>query len=108
MLNEDYGMLYCYPTEMDVEKLWEAARSFLRNTGSNPLMGRMSYSYAKQLGPLVKEINIQYVFADTIRADRFVIAKVEMYNQRHSYIFQLRFLKLGEMGIQILLQTIQM
>jgi len=76
MLNEDYGMLYCFPTEKDVEKLWDACRSFFKNTGTNPLIGRMSYNLSFQLGSNIKHIDIEHIFADTVKAPREIIAKI--------------------------------
>jgi len=80
MLNEDYGMIFSHPVSSGVRKLWDATVQFFSETGSNGLLGRASFSmvkeYEKNLASPLKNIEVNFIFADTMHVARETIAKI--------------------------------
>jgi len=75
MLNEDYAMIYAYPTKFDVREISNVCVSFLNNTGTNGLFGRMSYNITLHNAHPSK-IDINTILVDTIKVQRSTVAKI--------------------------------
>jgi len=73
LLNEDYGMLYSSP--IDSETLWKACQQYFIKDNANPFMGRSSYPIVHEVIPNAS-INLQYVFADTVKCSKEEISKI--------------------------------
>jgi ubiquinone/menaquinone biosynthesis C-methylase UbiE len=87
MLNEDYGMMFYSGVKnaAKVDSLWrDGTCQYFISTGTNPHMGRDSFPIVKRIeaewnpqqNKKIDDIRIDYLFADTIRVDRNILATI--------------------------------
>lgn len=74
LIAEDYGMLWCHPTETDSDTFWQVLpRRYSAGAGCDLLVGRKTFTYLHDLG--MSDINVDYVVVDTVRVDREIFAR---------------------------------
>ncbi len=75
VIAEDYGMIHFQPRQLDSDDLWEVApKEFGRATATDLRLGRRAYSLLRNLG--LREITVDYVVVDTVRAPRPAFAAI--------------------------------
>ncbi|TMA30572.1 MAG: class I SAM-dependent methyltransferase [Deltaproteobacteria bacterium] len=75
VISEDYGMLWCHPTELDSDGFWQRIpHLFGKAIGCDLYVGRKTYTYLHDLG--MKDIAVDYVVVDTLRVARETFARI--------------------------------
>ncbi len=75
VLAEDYGMLWCHPTEHDSDGFWQRLpQLFGRALGCDNHIGRKMFEVLADLG--LRDVTVDYVVVDTIRVPRDTFARI--------------------------------
>jgi hypothetical protein len=75
LIVEDYGMIQMAPTQLDVNRFWNATPSlFERATGTDLHIGRNAFTLLTDLG--FRDLSIDYVVVDPLRVPRDVFAQI--------------------------------
>jgi ubiquinone/menaquinone biosynthesis C-methylase UbiE len=75
LISEDYGMLWCHPTELDSDGFWQRfPPRFAKAIGCDLHVGRKTFTLLHDLGML--EIAADYIVVDTLRVHREVFASI--------------------------------
>jgi ubiquinone/menaquinone biosynthesis C-methylase UbiE len=75
LIAEDYGMLHCYPTELDADGFWQRIpQRYSAAAGCDLHVGRKTYTLLHDLG--MTEIAADYVVIDTLRVPRETFARI--------------------------------
>lgn len=75
LIAEDYGMLHCFPTELDADDFWQRIpRRYAAGVGCDLHVGRKTFTLLHDLG--MKDIRVDYVVVDTIRVARETLARI--------------------------------
>lgn len=75
LLAEDYGMLWCHPTELDSDGFWQRIPNrYGPAVGCDLHVGRKMFTYLTDLG--LQDIAVDYVVLDTLRAPRETFARI--------------------------------
>lgn len=75
LIAEDYGMLHCYPTELDADDFWQRfPPRYSAATGSDLHVGRKTFTFLHDLG--MTDIRCDYVVVDTVRVPRETFARI--------------------------------
>lgn len=75
LIAEDYGMLHCYPTELDADGFWQRfPPRYSAGTGCDLHIGRKTYTLLHDLG--MTGIAVDYVVVDTLRVPRETFARI--------------------------------
>ncbi|HSP16457.1 MAG TPA: methyltransferase domain-containing protein [Thermoanaerobaculia bacterium] len=75
LISEDYGMLWCHPTELDSDGFWQRfPPRFGKAIGCDLHVGRKTFTLLYDLG--MAAISVDYVVVDTLRVDREIFARI--------------------------------
>lgn len=75
LIAEDYGMLWCYPTELDADQFWQRApRAYGAAVGCDLFVGRKMFTLLQDLN--LRDIAVDYVVVDTLRVPRDTFARI--------------------------------
>lgn len=75
LISEDYGMLWCHPTELDSDGFWQQfPPRFAAAVGCDLHVGRKTFTLLHDLGAV--EIRADYIVVDTLRVDREIFARI--------------------------------
>lgn len=75
LLSEDYGMLWCYPTELEADVFWQRFPwQFEAAVGGDLHIGRKTFTHLHDLG--MKDIAVDYIVLDTVRVPREIFARI--------------------------------
>jgi ubiquinone/menaquinone biosynthesis C-methylase UbiE len=75
LISEDYGMLWCHPTESGSDGFWlRIPPLYGAAVGCDLHVGRKTYTYLHDLG--CTEIAVDYVVVDTLRVARETFARI--------------------------------
>ena len=75
VIAEDYGMLHCYPTELDADGFWQRfPQRYSAAVGCDLHVGRKAYTLLHDLG--MTDIAADYVVLDTLRVPRETFARI--------------------------------
>ena len=75
ILAEDYGMLWCHPTELDSDGFWQRLPPrFAAAVGCDLHVGRKTYTLLHDLG--CADIAVDYIVVDTLRVPRETFARI--------------------------------
>jgi SAM-dependent methyltransferase len=75
VLAEDYGMMWCHPTELDSDGFWQGLpQEFARAVGCDNHVGRKMFTLLTDLG--LSEIAVDYAVVDTLRVPRDTFARI--------------------------------
>ena len=75
LLVEDYGMIHFQERTLNPDELWnEGPLAFGKATGTDLRIGRHAYSILRGLG--VRDISVDYIVVDTLRAPRETFAAI--------------------------------
>ncbi len=75
LIAEDYGMLWCHPTELDADGFWlRIPPRYAAATGTDLHVGRKTFTLLRDLG--FADIAADYVVLDTIRVPRETFARI--------------------------------
>jgi len=75
LLAEDYGMLWCHPTELDSDGFWQRIPNrYGPAVGCDLHVGRKMFTYLTDLG--LEDVAVDYVVVDTLRAPRETFANI--------------------------------
>jgi SAM-dependent methyltransferase len=75
LIAEDYGMLWCHPTELDSDGFWQQyPPRFGASQGIDLHVGRKTFTLLNDLG--MTEIAVDYVVVDTLRVARDTFARI--------------------------------
>lgn len=75
LIAEDYGMLHCYPTELDADDFWQRIpRIYGPAIGCDLRVGRKAFTLLRDLG--MDDIRVDYVVVDTVRVPRGTFARI--------------------------------
>lgn len=75
LIAEDYGMLHCYPTELDPDDFWQRIPPrFSAAVGCDLHVGRKTFTYLRDLG--FTDIAGDYIVVDTLRVPRDTFARI--------------------------------
>jgi SAM-dependent methyltransferase len=75
LIAEDYGMLWCHPTELDSDGFWQRFPPRMSaGFGSDLHVGRKTFTLLHDLG--MTDIAVDYVVVDTIRVEREIFARI--------------------------------
>jgi SAM-dependent methyltransferase len=75
LIAEDYGMLWCHPTELDSDGFWQRIPSLYgAAVGCDLQVGRKTFTLLADLG--LADIAVDYVVVDTIRVPRETFARI--------------------------------
>lgn len=75
LIAEDYGMLHCYPTELDADGFWQRfPPRYSAGTGCDLHVGRKTFTYLHDLG--MTDVRCDYVVVDTLRVPRDTFARI--------------------------------
>jgi SAM-dependent methyltransferase len=75
LIAEDYGMLWCHPTEHDPDVFWrEGAMVFGDSIGTDLRIGRKMFTLLTDLD--LREITVDYLVVDTLRVPRETFARI--------------------------------
>ena len=75
LLAEDYGMLWCHPTELDSDGFWQRIpNQYGPAIGCDLHVGRKTFTHLTDLG--VRDIRVDYVVVDTLRVPRDTFARI--------------------------------
>ncbi len=75
LIPEDYGMLWCHPTELGSDNFWQKfPLRFAAAVGCDLHVGRKAFTLLHDAGMV--DIVADYVVVDTLRVDREVLARI--------------------------------
>ena len=75
VIAEDYGMLWCHPTELDSDGFWQRMPNLYGAAiGCDLHVGRKTFTHLTDLG--YSDIAVDYVVLDTIRVARDTFARI--------------------------------
>ena len=75
LIAEDYGMLHCYPTELDPDEFWQQIPPrYSAAVGCDLHVGRKTFTHLHDLG--MTEIRADYIVVDTLRVPRETFARI--------------------------------
>ncbi|HET7712006.1 MAG TPA: SAM-dependent methyltransferase, partial [Thermoanaerobaculia bacterium] len=75
LIAEDYGMLFCHPTELNADGFWHVAPPrFEAAVGCDLHVGRKLYTLLHDLG--MEDIEAEYIAVDTVRVPRETFAAI--------------------------------
>ncbi len=75
LIAEDYGMLWCHPTELDADGFWQVIPPrFGAAVGCDLHVGRKTFTHLHDLG--MTDIAADYIVVDTLRVDRETFARI--------------------------------
>lgn len=75
IIAEDYGMLWCSPTELNSDGFWQVVPPrFGAAVGCDLQVGRKTYTLLHDAG--ITDIAADYVVVDTLRVDREIFARI--------------------------------
>jgi len=75
LLAEDYGMLWCHPTELDSDGFWQRIPNrYGPAVGCDLHVGRKMFTHLTDLG--LRDIKVDYVVVDTLRVKRETFARI--------------------------------
>jgi SAM-dependent methyltransferase len=75
VIAEDYGMLWCHPTELDADGMWQRIPPrYAASVGCDLHVGRKMFTHLTDLG--LNDIRVDYVVIDTIRVPRDTFARI--------------------------------
>ncbi len=75
LITEDYGMLWCHPTELDADGFWQRLPpQYAAAIGCDLHIGRKTFTILHDLA--MTEIAVDYVVVDTLRIERETFARI--------------------------------
>ncbi|PYQ47210.1 MAG: SAM-dependent methyltransferase [Acidobacteria bacterium] len=75
VIAEDYGMLWCHPTELDADGFWQVIPPrYAAAVGCDLHIGRKMYTLLSNLN--MNEIAVDYMVVDTLRVPRDTFARI--------------------------------
>jgi len=75
LISEDYGMLWCHPTELNADDFWQRIPwRFEAAVNCDLHVGRKTFTLLHDLG--FADIAADYVVIDTLRVDREIFARI--------------------------------
>jgi SAM-dependent methyltransferase len=75
LLVEDYGMLWCHPTDLPSDSFWQYYPPiYAKAVGCDLHVGRKMFTLLTELG--VSDIRVDYVVVDTVRVPRETFARI--------------------------------
>jgi len=75
LLAEDYGMLWCHPTELDSDGFWQLIPNrYGPAIGCDLHVGRKMFTHLTDLA--LQDIKVDYLVVDTLRAPRETFARI--------------------------------
>ncbi|HEX9160221.1 MAG TPA: class I SAM-dependent methyltransferase [Thermoanaerobaculia bacterium] len=75
LIAEDYGMLWCHPTELDSDGFWQRLpRRYGAAVGCDLHVGRKTFTLLHDLE--MNDIRVDYVVVDTLRVERETFARI--------------------------------
>jgi SAM-dependent methyltransferase len=75
LISEDYGMLWCHPTELDSDGFWQRIPNrYGPAVGCDLHVGRKTFTHLTDLG--LRDIRVDYVVVDTLRVPREIFARI--------------------------------
>ena len=75
LISEDYGMLWCHPTELDSDGFWQQTPNrYGAAIGCDLHVGRKTFTHLTDLG--LRDIKVDYVVVDTLRVPRETFARI--------------------------------
>jgi hypothetical protein len=75
LIAEDYGMLWCHPTELDSDDFWQVLpRRYSAGAGCDLHVGRKTFTLLQDRG--ITDIAADYIVVDTLRVDREIFARI--------------------------------
>ena len=75
LISEDYGMIHCYPTELNADGFWQRLpRLYGESVGCDLQVGRKTFTLLHDLG--MTDIAVDYVVVDTVRVPRETFARI--------------------------------
>ena len=75
LIAEDYGMLHCYPTELDADDFWQRIpRIYGPAIGCDLRVGRKAFTMLHDLG--MDDMRVDYIVVDTLRVPRDTFARI--------------------------------
>lgn len=75
LIAEDYGMLWCHPTELDADEFWqEIPWKYEKAVGCDLHIGRKMFAVLGDAG--LVDIRVDYVVLDTLRVPRETFARI--------------------------------
>jgi SAM-dependent methyltransferase len=75
LLCEDYGMLWCHPTVLDSDGMWQVVPPrFSAAVGCDLHVGRKTFTLLHDLG--ARDVAVDYIVVDTIRVPRETFARI--------------------------------
>ena len=75
VIAEDYGMLWCHPTQLDSDGFWQRLPPrYSAAIGCDLHVGRKTFTLLHDLG--MSDIRVDYVVVDTLRVDREIFARI--------------------------------
>jgi SAM-dependent methyltransferase len=75
VIAEDYGMLWCHPTELDSDGFWQRIPNrYGAAIGCDLHVGRKLFTHLTDLG--LRDIAVDYIVVDTLRVPRETFARI--------------------------------
>jgi SAM-dependent methyltransferase len=75
VIAEDYGMLWCFPTELQADDFWQRIPwRYEKAAGCDLHIGRKTYTLLRDLG--MDDIACDYLVIDTLRVPRETFARI--------------------------------
>lgn len=75
LISEDYGMLWCHPTQLDADDFWQRLPArFAAAVGCDLHVGRKTFTILHDLG--MTDIKADYIVVDTLRVARDTFARI--------------------------------
>ena len=75
LIAEDYGMLWCHPTQLDSDRFWQRIpHLYGAAVGCDLFVGRKTYTMMYDLH--LHDIAVDYVVVDTLRVERETFARI--------------------------------
>ena len=75
LISEDYGMLWCHPTELDSDGFWQRfPNRYSAGVGCDLHIGRKTFTILHDLG--MQDIAVDYIVVDTLRVERDTFARI--------------------------------
>lgn len=75
LIAEDYGMLWCHPTELDSDDFWQVLpRRYSAGAGCDLHVGRKTFTLLHDRG--ITDLAADYIVVDTLRVDREIFARI--------------------------------
>jgi ubiquinone/menaquinone biosynthesis C-methylase UbiE len=75
LIAEDYGMLWCHPTDLDSDGFWQRIPNrYGPAIGCDLHVGRKMFTHLTDLG--LRDIKVDYIVLDTLRVPRETFARI--------------------------------